>query len=83
MKIRYTRRALVQLDEIYTHIAEDSPGSAGRFPYLARVTSNPAIRVMPVLPYSYLVFYTVDEKAEEVQILRIRHSAQNPTAHLR
>jgi plasmid stabilization system protein ParE len=30
VKLRYTQRAIVELDEILTHIAERSPGGARR-----------------------------------------------------
>jgi plasmid stabilization system protein ParE len=32
--------------------------------------------------YPYIVFYTVDAPAEEVLILRVRHTSQDPAHHL-
>jgi plasmid stabilization system protein ParE len=96
VKIRYTPKALAQLDAIYSYIeARDSRaaiavksrinraiGRLARFPYSCRATERPGIRVLSIVRYPYLVFYTVDEAAQEVQILRVRHSAQDPTRHL-
>lgn len=96
MKVRYTAKALRQLDEIFSYIAEQDPGAAqrvqarvkqsilrvGRHPYSARPTERFGIRVLPIVRYPYLVFYAVDEAAREVHILRIRHSSQHPARHL-
>jgi toxin ParE1/3/4 len=96
VKIRYTRKALAQLDQIYSFIEAHNPRAAksvnirikraiGRlagFPYSCRETDRPGIRVLPIVRYPYLVFYIVDEAAQEVQILRVRHSAQDPAHHL-
>jgi toxin ParE1/3/4 len=57
-------------------------GRLARFPYSCRATAPPGIRVLPVVRYPYLVFYTVDETAQEVQILRVCHSARDPAHHL-
>jgi len=96
VKIRYTRKALAQLEQIYLDIEEHNPSAAkrvkggiekairrlARLPYSCRPTEHPGIRVLSVVRYPYLVFYSVDEVAQEVQILRIRHSAQDPARHL-
>ncbi len=96
MKIRYTAKALRQLDEIFSYIAERNPSAArrvkarikgaikrlNRHPYSARPTERPGIRVLPIVRYRYLVFYTVDEATKEVHILRVRHSSQDPAQHL-
>ena len=96
MKIRYTPQALPQLDEIFSYIETENPAAApkvkarlkqsierlGRFPYSCRVTETPDIRVLAVVRLRYLVFYAVDEGTQEVQILRVRHSSQDPSHHL-
>ena len=96
MKIRYTRKALAQLDQIYSTIEAHNAraaknvnarikraiGRLARFPYSCRETERPGIRVLAIVRYPYLVFYAVDEAAQEVQILRVRHSAQDPAHHL-
>ena len=96
MKIRYTRKALAQLDEIYSYIEAHNPSAAkrvkarikqsiarlGRDPYSCRATENPGIRLLAIVRYPYLVFYSVDDTAKEVHILRIRHGARDPSKHL-
>jgi plasmid stabilization system protein ParE len=57
-------------------------GRLARHPYSCRATEHPGIRVLSVVSYPYLVFYSVDDAAREVHILRIRHSAQDPSHHL-
>jgi toxin ParE1/3/4 len=96
VKIRYTPKALARLDAIYSYIEAHNPRAAtavkarirraidrlARFPYSCRATARPGIRVLPIVRYPYLVFYTVDEAAREVRIPRVRHSAQDPARHL-
>ena len=73
MKVRYTETALREVDEILSHIAEDNPLAADEvaavlqttirrlsdYPRLAIETDDPSVRVMPVLPYRYLIFYEI------------------------
>jgi addiction module RelE/StbE family toxin len=96
VKIRYTRKALAQLDQIYLYIEGHNPraakrvkarikqaiGRLARHPYSCRATEHPGIRLLSVVRFPYLVFYSVDDAAREVHILRIRHSAQDPSHHL-
>ena len=70
MKVRYTGKALRQLDDIFSYIAKQNPSAAkrvkvriqraierlGRQPYSARHTERPGIRVLPIVRYPYLVF---------------------------
>jgi toxin ParE1/3/4 len=96
VNVRYTPKALAQLDAIYSFIESHNPraGTAvkarikraierlTRFPYSCRVTKQPGVRVLPIVRYPYLIFYAVDEAAQEIHILRVRHSAQDPARHL-
>ena len=96
MKVRFSSRALVELERILDHIESQSPTAArrvsarikkaieriGRFPYSSRPTSKPEVHVLPLVRYPYLIFYRVDEAAQEVHILRVRHDARDPTQHL-
>jgi toxin ParE1/3/4 len=96
VRIRYTRKALTQLHQIYSFIEARNPSAArrvneqikksiarlARLPYSCRETDRPGIRVLPIVRYPYLVFYRVDETAQEVHILRVRHSARDPARHL-
>jgi len=96
VRVRYTRRVLEQLDEIFSYIEVHDPAAAKRvkarikrsierlsmFPYSARRTSHADVRVLVISKLPYLVFYTVNEGAQEVQVLRVRHSARDPSRHL-
>ena len=95
-KIRYRPTALAQLDAIFDHITARNPAGArrvitaikhridflGTFPRSAKESEIPGIREMPIVRYPYVVFYAVDDDAQEVWILRVRHTSQDPTHHL-
>jgi addiction module RelE/StbE family toxin len=88
MKVQYTDAALREVDEILSHIAKDNPLAAdevavllqmtvrrlANYPRLAIETDEPSVRVAPVLPYRYLIFYTVDQRT--LVIRNVRHSAR-------
>ncbi len=96
MKIRYRPTALAQLDAIFSYIATHHRPAAHRvmstikrtidrladFPYSARQSEVPGIRELPIVRYPYIVFYAVDDNAQEVHILRVRHTSQDPEHHL-
>lgn len=67
MRVRYRPIAIA-------HLAD--------FPYSARVGTIPGIRELPIVRYPYIVLYSVNEAAGEVMILRVRHTAQDPSRHL-
>ena len=50
------------------------------FPYSGRPIAD--IRELPIVGYPYIVFYAVDAPADEVLILRVRHTSQDPAHHL-
>jgi plasmid stabilization system protein ParE len=89
MKVRYTKTALGEIDEILSYIAKDNPLAAdevaavlratlrrlSEYPRLAIETDDHGIRIMPVLPYRYLIFYSMDEHA--IVIRNIRHSTRD------
>jgi toxin ParE1/3/4 len=88
MKVRYTDTALAEISEILSYIAKDNPLAADEvgavlraaiarladYPRLAIETDVPDVRVAPVLPYRYLVFYSVSE--ESLIIRNVRHAAR-------
>ena len=89
MRIRYTARALVEIDEIYSYIAEDNKAAAdrvinqieqtialiGQFPKIGRLKYRNEVRMLPVRRYpQYLVFYALND--DEVVILNVRHGAR-------
>lgn len=92
MKVRYSPRALAQLEEIHKYIAEYNPRAAaavvariqdlceklGEFPGMGAATDHPGVRMVPVVRYPYLIFYVVVAQSSEVRILRIRHGRRRP-----
>ena len=88
MKPRFTRRALVQVEEIKAHIEKDNPRAAAAVvrrisvvaklvalhPSIGRSTAMKDIRVFGASPYPYLVFYRPTETG--AVILRVRHTAR-------
>jgi toxin ParE1/3/4 len=86
MRLRYERGALVDLDEIFSYIAADSPAAAARLvarvedaarriaatPYMGQVTRNVRFRRFPV--GNYLIVYEVG--TDEVIIHYVRHGAR-------
>ena len=91
MRLRYTRRALIDLQAILDYVAARSPQGATRVhariqavtklllerPLLGAQTANPRIRRLPTRPHRYLVFYEV--AGDEVIIHAVRHAARNPS----
>ena len=88
MNVRYTETALREVDEILSHIAADNPLAADEvaavlqttvrrlsdYPRLAIETDDPSVRVMPVLPYRYLIFYEIADN--KIIIRNVRQSAR-------
>lgn len=89
MKLRWTQRALANLDRIAARIALDKPivaaafvatnsdkvGRLGEFPLLGRKGAYQDTREL-VVHKNYLVTYRV--RGDEVQILQVWHVARNP-----
>jgi addiction module RelE/StbE family toxin len=90
MKLRFTPRATADLAEIADYIHLDNPAAAQRvrsaiyealqdlilFPYLGRQQKVEGVRKLVTRKYPYLVYYTVDQKADEVVILNVKHPAR-------
>lgn len=89
MKVVYTDEALRDLDGILAYIAEHYPGvrtgfesrlhsivrRIGEWPRSAAVVEErPGVRVVPLAPYPYKLFYRVAPDA--VQILYLHHAAR-------
>ena len=89
MKVTYSARAVADLAEIGSYLAERTPSGAvavehrihtvveliSDFPSSGRmVVARPAVRVIPLGRYPFLIFYkTMDD---ELIILHIRHAAR-------
>ena len=88
MKLRWTRRALADLNRIATRIAADKPTAASEFagavsskvdrlrefPLLGRIGVYQDTREL-VVHKNYLVTYRL--RADEVQVLQVWHLARN------
>lgn len=91
MRLRYTRPALDDLDNILAFIAERSPTGAQRvqqriktvtellqdYPNIGTPTSDPHMRRVTTHPYPYLIFY--ETRGEQVVIHAVRHGARDPS----
>ncbi|MEA2891125.1 MAG: toxin ParE1/3/4 [Bradyrhizobium sp.] len=91
MKLRFTKRAVRQIEDIIEGIALESPMGARRLrermqsittlliehPHIGQQTDLAGVRRMLVSPYPYLIFYRVTEDAVIVQ--RVRHAARDPS----
>ena len=97
MNVRYTLRALADLEAIFAYYEARSPAAAlmlrstveratgqlAHYPYMAPVTDTPGVRVLTLTRYPYRVFYEVDANAEEVTILHVRHARRRPWRQLK
>ena len=90
MKLRFTPRAVRDLGEIADYLRERNPEAALRvraailgslqnlvlFPQVGRQQKIEGIRKLVTRPYPYLVYYMIDEPAQEIIIITIQHSAR-------
>jgi toxin ParE1/3/4 len=90
VRLRYTRPALADLDEVLEYIATHSPRGARRVqariqtvidllllhPHIGTRTNDPTIRRMTTSPYPYLVIYEATDT--EIIIHAVRHGARDP-----
>jgi toxin ParE1/3/4 len=90
MIIRYTDRAIADLEAIADYIVQRSPLGARKvraaietavqqlehFPHLGTRQSEANVRKLVIRKYPYLVFYLADLGANEVRVLSIKHTAQ-------
>lgn len=94
MRVRWLRRAILNLEEAAAFIAEDDPGAAIRFidrieEAVARLASFPALgrpgrlagtRELVISGTAYIVPYRVT--GDEIQIIRLFHGARRwPPLH--
>ena len=88
MKVRFTRTAQRDLEQIYDYISQDSPVAASRLvarliersrqladnPFEGRETDEPNARVIVAPRLRYLIFYTII--VDEIHITHIRHTSR-------
>jgi toxin ParE1/3/4 len=92
MRVRYSPQTLRQLDEIHSYIAQHNPRAAnavvarieelcdklGEFSGMGSLTDHSGVRMLPVVRYPYVIFYTLIAEGEEVRNLRIRRGRRKP-----
>ena len=90
MKLRFTRRAVDNITELADYIRARNPEAADAvrtaiydsltylilFPNVGRLQTTEGVRNLVTRKYSYLIYYSVDEAAEEVVVLSVKHSAR-------
>jgi len=92
MKVRWSETALVEIESIFAYIhernrtaasavvkrIEDLTALLAEFPLMGHLADEDGVRVLSVVRYPFLIFYTIDEAAREIVILQVRHGAQEP-----
>ncbi|RJF75771.1 type II toxin-antitoxin system RelE/ParE family toxin [Rhodopseudomonas palustris] len=90
MKVRWSDHAVQELDAILSYIAAHQPSaSAGvarriqdrvrlleQFPLAGHKTDVENVRALSVVRYPFVIFHVVDDVADEVVIVSIRHTAR-------
>jgi plasmid stabilization system protein ParE len=90
MKLRFTPRAIEDIVSIAAYIQARNPVAAERvraaiyeslqnlvlFPGAGRPQQAEGVRKLVTRKYAYLVYYTIDDAAEEIVVLNVKHSAQ-------
>lgn len=97
MRLRFSRRAIRDLAEIGDYIHERNPGGAVRVraailktlqvlshsPRAGRAQAVEGVRKIVVPRHTYIVYYSVNDAAQEVGIITILHAArQRPYSDL-
>lgn len=97
MRLRFTPRATQDLAEIGDYIRARNPQAAARvrtailatldmltrFPRVGRAQTVEGVRKIVTRRYAYIVYYRVDDAAQEIMILTILHpSRQRPYSDL-
>ena len=91
MKLRFTPRALENIGEVADYLHAHSPTAAERvrsaiydsvqnlilFPHIGRRQNIPGVRRIVTKKYSYLIYYAVDEAAQEIIVLNVKHPSRD------
>ena len=90
MRLRFTRGARSDLEGIAEYLHRRNPSAAlavraailrslqnlALFPAIGRPQNVEGVRKLVTPRYRYLVYYRIDEEAEEIVILTIQHPAR-------
>ena len=93
MRARWSKTALIELDDIFRYISERNRSAARSvvrrieglvsqlelFPYSGHDTDEPETWILPAVRYPYVILYSIDLAAGEIVVLHIRHTARNPS----
>lgn len=88
MRVRFTRPALDDLEQIRVYIGKDNPAAASRVvtrlidralelahaPHQGRDVDEPNARVVVLPRFRYFIFYAIE--GEEIRITHIRHTSR-------
>ena len=91
MRLRFTPRATRDLAKIAEYLRTRNPSAAlavrdailrslqnlTLFPAIGRPQNVEGVRKLVTPKYRYLVYYTIDEEAEEIVILTIQHPGRS------
>ena len=91
MGARWSKTALIELNDIFLYISERNPSAAkavvrrieglvaqlGRFPNSGHMADEPDAWALPVVRYPYVILYSIDQANDDVVILHVRHTARN------
>jgi addiction module RelE/StbE family toxin len=91
VKLRFTPRATRDLAQIAEYLRTRNPSAAlavrdaivqslqslTLFPAIGRPQNVEGVRKLVTSKYRYLVYYMIDERAEEIVILTIHHPARS------
>jgi plasmid stabilization system protein ParE len=94
LRLRYTRRASIDLARIVQYLNERSPQGARKVqariqelinltlehPYAGTRTRKKRVRRLVAYPYPYLIFYEATD--DGITVLGIRHAARKPSPML-
>jgi plasmid stabilization system protein ParE len=90
MRLRFTPRAIENIANAADYLRKRNPAAAVRVrgaiydslrnlilcPRSGRVQTTAGVRKIVTRKYSYIVYYLVDETADEVVILSVKHSSR-------
>jgi toxin ParE1/3/4 len=91
MKVRYRRRARLDIEDIYQYIGKRNPRAAteivariryaadrlGSLPYMGHVGRSPGTYEWVVVGLPYVIVYEINEAAHEIAIIAVFHGAQD------
>ena len=90
MRLRFSRRAIDDLNNIANYLRERNPQGARRvrtaileslqalvlFPLIGRRQTTEGVRKLVIRRYPYVAYYVTDEISGEIVILTIQHAAR-------